>query len=480
MTEQPSHILSPTYDRNDLRARMLHIGLGAFAKAHVLVFHDEMLRHTESDWGVIAARLNSGAAELTQLDQADGLYAVGEMSDDDLTLREIGAVIKTLHPARDGADAVVEQISSPELAVITLTITEKGYCLSGGQLDLGHKGIVEDLKGVDAPKTAIGTIVEGLRRRKDAGGTGLTILSCDNLPSNGVLCRRAVLEYARALNADLATWVDENCRFPCSMVDRITPAMTEHSHDRLNQALGHPDSNGILCEPFRQWVVEASFAGERPAWDLAGAEFVADVAPFEEMKLRLLNGSHSFLAYLGALAGKETIAECMMDPVLLTAARKLMLDEQVPTLEVPDGVEVSRYADTLIDRFANRALHHKTTQIATDGSQKLPQRLLASIRQHLEAGRPWPLSALAVAGWILYCRGASETGAPLPVDDPLSDQIAAIAAQFDGPDYVTRMLSLKTVFGTDLPASPEFTSTVQDAYNRLSSDGVLDALSTAL
>jgi fructuronate reductase len=480
MTEQPIQILSPTYDRGDLRPRMLHIGFGAFAKAHVMVFHDEMLRHTESDWGVIATRLNSGAAELTQLDQSDGLYVVGEMSDDDLTLREIGAVTGTLHPVRDGADAVVEQISSPELAVVTLTITEKGYCLSGGQLDLGHRGIVEDLKGAGAPKTAIGTIVEGLRRRKEAGDKGLTILSCDNLPANGVLCRQAILDYARELDPELGTWVDENCRFPCSMVDRITPAMTGQSHDRLNNALGRPDPNGILCEPFRQWVIENSFAGERPAWDLAGAEFVADVAPFEEMKLRLLNGTHSFLAYLGALAGKETIAECMQDPVLLTAARKLMLDEQVPTLEVPDGVEVSRYADTLIDRFANRALHHKTTQIATDGSQKLPQRLLASIRQHLEAGRPWPLSALAVAGWILYCRGTSETGQPLPVSDPLSDQIAAFAAQSDGSDYVDCMLSLKTVFEDDLPASPEFTSAVHDAYKRLRSNGVLDALSTAL
>ncbi|MES0884110.1 mannitol dehydrogenase family protein [Roseibium sp. SCP14] len=480
MTEQPSQILSPTYDRNDLRARVLHIGFGAFAKAHVMVFHDEMLRHTEGDWGVIATRLNSGAAELTRLDQSGGLYTVGEMSDDDLVLREIGAVVKTLHPARDGAGAVAEQISNPDLAVITLTITEKGYCLSGGQLDLGHKGIVEDLKGSGAPKTAIGTIVEGLRQRKDAGESGLTVLSCDNLPSNGVLCRQAILDYARELDPGLCTWVEENCRFPCSMVDRITPAMTEQSHERLSEALGRSDPNGILCEPFRQWVIEDSFAGERPAWDLAGAEFVADVAPFEEMKLRLLNGTHSFLAYLGALAGKETIADCMQDPVLLTAARKLMLDEQVPTLEVPDSVEVSRYADTLIDRFANRALHHKTTQIATDGSQKLPQRLLQSIRQHLKDSRPWPLSALAVAGWMLYCRGVSETGGNLPVNDPLSDQIAAFAAQSDGPDYVDRMLSLKAVFENDLPASSEFTGAVHDAYKRLRSNGVLNALSTAL
>ncbi|MCV0424793.1 MAG: mannitol dehydrogenase family protein [Roseibium sp.] len=480
MTDKSNQIQHITYDRADLRPRLLHIGFGAFAKAHTLVFHDEMLRHVEGNWGVVVARLNSGADELTELDHADCIYSVGEMSDTDLLLREVGAVVKTLHPMRDGVSALLSQISSPELAVITLTITEKGYCLSGDHLDLEHPGIDRDLRSSSRPTTSIGVIVEGLRLRQEAGLGGVTVLSCDNLPSNGHLCRRAILEFSRKIDPALHSWIETNCRFPCSMVDRITPAMTEASFDRLENALGRPDPNGILCEPFRQWVIEDSFASERPAWDLAGAEFVTDVAPFEEMKLRLLNGTHSFLAYLGALAGKETIADCMADPVFLTAARKLMLDEQVPTLEVPEGVEVSRYADSLINRFSNTALHHKTTQIASDGSQKLPQRLLDSIRRHLETGHPWPLSALAVAGWMLYCRGVSEAGDPLPVNDPLAGQYADFAADSDGPDYVRKMLSLSPVFGRDFPGSPAFADAVQGAFERLRKDGVLKTLSATL
>jgi len=471
-------LLKPDYDRDRLKLRLLHIGLGAFAKAHVMVFHDEMLRRSNADWGVIAARLHSGADELTLLDDTAGLYTVGEMAGDDLALRQVGAIIKTVHPRRDGPDALLAQIAVPELALITLTITEKGYCLRNRRLDMDHPAILQDLEAPDTPVTAIGIIAEGLRRRWKTGHPGLTILSCDNLPANGRLCRAAVSDFAGALDPAFASWVLQTCRFPSSMVDRITPAMTDASHQQLAAALGHPDPNGILCEPFRQWVIEDDFAGDRPAWDLAGAEFVGDVAPYEDMKLRLLNGSHSFLAYLGALAGFETVANCMTWAVLRTSARQLMLSEQAPTLEMPAGVDLTGYAETLIDRFANTALHHKTTQIASDGSQKLPQRLLASARDHLSSGRDWPLTAFAIAGWMLYCRGRSESGDPLPLSDPLADHIRALAEQSEGRDYVENMLSITEVFDKDLPASSKFAGAIQTAYGRLQTDGVLKSLAT--
>jgi len=452
---------------------MLHIGLGAFAKAHVLVFHDDMLRRTDTDWGIVAARLHSGMAEFDFLDEADGLYAVGEMSGDDIVLRQVGAIIKTLHPARDGIEALVAQVADPELCLVTLTITEKGYCLKDGRLDPDHPAIAQDLASPERPESAIGLIAMGLLRRWQAGLPPLTVLSCDNLPSNGSLCRAAVTDFADHLGPDFGKWVRQTCRFPCSMVDRITPAMTAASHKQLAQALGRPDANGILCEPFRQWVIEDDFAGERPAWDLVGAELVDNVAPYEEMKLRLLNGSHSFLAYLGALAGLETISDCMLEPDLVRAARQLMLDEQAPTLNVPAGVDVALYADTLIDRFSNSALHHKTIQIASDGSQKLPQRLLTSVRDHLNTGRAWPLTALAIAGWMLYCRGRSEQGQDLPLNDPLSTRISAIAAEMDGAEYVEELLALNEIFGTDLPASVVFCTRIQSAYDQLRSEGVL-------
>ncbi|WP_282047526.1 mannitol dehydrogenase family protein [Roseibium album] len=466
------------YDRSMLRPRILHIGFGAFAKAHVMVYHDEALKLDPTDWGVVAARLNSGADELTLLDQAGGVFTVGEMSDDDIMLREIGSVIRTLHPKRDGTSALLAQIADPDMSVITLTITEKGYCLANGRLDLNNPGIERDLAASGDPATAIGIIARGLHLRKTAGLAGLTVLSCDNLPSNGRLCRQAILDFADRLDPELAAWVDAECRFPSSMVDRITPAMTDQSQQKLETALGRPDPNGILCEPFRQWVIEDSFAGDRPAWNLAGAQFVAEVAPFEEMKLRLLNGTHSFLAYLGALAGKETISDCMADPVFQTAAKRLMLEEQAPTLDVPAGIDVSSYADALIERFSNTALRHKTTQIASDGSQKLPQRLLAPIRQHLEANRAWPLAALAVAGWMHYCRGKSETGEFLPVNDPLAARIAEFATQSDGPEYVSNMLTLTAVFETEVVGSQDFTSRIHAAYAQLETDGVVKSLST--
>ncbi|WP_305988407.1 mannitol dehydrogenase family protein [Roseibium sp. MMSF_3544] len=480
MSEPISTQLHVTYDRSGLRPRVLHVGFGAFAKAHVMVFHDELLRNESSDWGAVVTRLHSGEGELTLLDQADHLFTVGEMSNDDLMLREIGAVVKTLHPKRDGFSALLAQIADPDLSVITLTITEKGYCLSGGHLDMNNPAVVRDLREADDAETAIGILAKGLRLRQVAGLGGITILSCDNLPANGTLCRQAVLEFAEQLDPDLSRWIEAECRFPCSMVDRITPAMTEASQQKLEAALGHPDPNGVLCEPFRQWVIEDSFAGDRPAWDLAGAQFVADVAPFEDMKLRLLNGSHSFLAYLGALAGKETISDCMADPVFLTAAKRLMLDEQAPTLDLPDGIDVSRYSDALIERFSNTALRHKTTQIASDGSQKLPQRLLAPIRQHLQSGTEWPLAALAVAGWMRYCRGRSEIGGHLPINDPLSGKFEAFATRSDGADYVNNLLSLAVVFGTDLPASRDFVSRIQTAYEALGVNGAAKSIAAAL
>lgn len=475
-----ANIFRPPYDRSALKTRVFHIGFGAFAKAHTAVFHDDMLRQANNDWGMVVARLNSGEDALTALDQAQRLFLVGEMSDDSIALRQVGAVIKTLHPRRDGIGSLIRQISEPDLQVITLTITEKGYCLVRDVLNLENPGIVADLKSPSTPTTAIGLLVEGLRQRKDAGLSGLTILSCDNLPSNGRLCRTAVLEFAGHREPDLKAWISDTCRFPCSMVDRITPAMTKESHQKLENAAGAPDPNGILCEPFRQWVIENNFAGEKPRWDLAGASFVDDVEPFEDIKLRTLNGSHSFLAYLGALAGKETIADCMADPVFKSAAHKLMMSEQAPSLTIPEGFDIEDYAGMLIDRYSNRALHHKTTQIAADGSQKLPQRILAPVRSLLDAGRPWPLAALAIAGWMHYCRGVSEAGTKLPVNDPHADRIAELASGSDDDGYVLNMMLLAGIFGSDLPANPSFVGQVTSAYQTLKTDGVNTALAACL
>ena len=255
-------------------------------------------------------------------------------------------------------------------------------------------------------------IVSGLARRRAAGGAGLTILSCDNQPDNGALTRTAVLGFARALDADLAAWIETTVRFPSSMVDRIVPAMTEASRAVVRNALGQDDANAILCEPFRQWVIEDDFAGAVPPFAAGGATMVVDVEPFEDMKLRLLNGAHTTLAWVGQLLGHETVADTMEDAPLRAAIRQLMLEEQAPTLTLPDGVDVTAYADDLLARFTNTRLHHRLAQIATDTSQKMPQRLFAPIAMSLDAGRAWSVSALSIACWVKGLRDLDPLGDP--------------------------------------------------------------------
>lgn len=469
-----------SYDRSALKTRILHIGFGAFARAHPLLYTDLANEASGGDWGVAVARLNSGEALLSELDAAGRFYTVAEADDAGLTARRVACVTQTLHPLRDGSDAIPDLISEADLRIISLTITEKGYCLAGRTLDLDHPLVQHDLSAPETPTTAIGAIVEGLQRRRSAGRGGVTVLTCDNLPSNGVMCRNAVLGMARARDSGLADWITETCRFPSTMVDRIVPALDSAASATLRDLLGHEDPNGILCEPFRQWVIEDDFACGRPDWAAVGAEMVMDVEPFEEMKLRMLNGAHSFLAYLGALHGHATIADCMADDVFREAAYRLMMSEQAPTLSMPGTVDLAVYAAQLIKRFSNSKLHHKTTQIAMDGSQKLPQRLLTPCAVNLEQGRDWSLTALAIAGWARYVRGTNESGAPVPVHDPMAGEIAQLAAAQDGRDYVESLLRLDQIFDPKLAAHSGFRAGVLSAYDQVAAKGARAAMMETL
>lgn len=243
-------------------------------------------------------------------------------------------------------------------------------------------------------------------------------MSCDNIPENGHVMRNVVTTYARAVDAELAAWIEQHVTFPSTMVDRIVPAVTSDALDKIEKLTGVYDPVGVACEPFRQWVIEDNFVAGRPQWEKAGAELVSDVIPFEEMKLRMLNGSHSFLAYLGYLAGYQHINECMEDENYRVAARALMLNEQAPTLKV-QGVDLTRYADMLIERYSNPALRHRTWQIAMDGSQKLPQRMLDSVRWHLAHNSRFDLLALGVASWMRFVGGVDEQGNTIEISDPL-------------------------------------------------------------
>ncbi|MXN66574.1 fructuronate reductase [Stappia sp. GBMRC 2046] len=471
-------VLRPSYDRNRLKPRILHIGFGAFVRAHLLVYLDEILRKTDGDWGVCAVRLNSGAEELTELDTADHLYTVAEVDDGGITARTVGAVVSTCHPKRDGADALFARFEDPDLSIVSLTITEKGYCQKDGELDPDHKGIQADLASPEAPGTAVGYLVEGLRRRKESGLAGVTLLSCDNLPNNGAVCRAVVQAFAERRDPALARWIARNVSFPSTMVDRIVPALDDEGRAVLHSVLGDEDDpNGIVCEPFRQWVIEDDFAAGRPDFELAGAQFTDDVRPFEEMKLRMLNGSHSFIAYLGALAGHQTVSACMNDDPFRAAAFDLMMKEQAPTLSMPEDVDLDAYARALIARFSNSRLKHRTTQIASDGSQKLPQRFLESVRHHMRSGADWPRLALGIAGWMAYCRGRDDEGNPLPLNDPLAEKLTDIAITTeDGTEYVREILERSGIFPPMLSEDTGFRTRIADAYKALRKQGARNAV----
>lgn len=463
----------PGYDRNRLIPRIVHLGFGAFHRAHQGVYTDILAAEHNSDWGYCEVNLIGGEQQIADLKQQDNLYTVAEMSADAWTARVVGVVKKALHAQVDGLESVLAAMCEPQVAIVSLTITEKGYCYSPatGQLMLDHPMIAADLQNPHQPKSAPGVVVEALARRKAAGLAAFTVMSCDNMPENGHVMRNVVTAYARAVDAELAAWIEQHVTFPSTMVDRIVPAVTADTLDKIENLTGVRDPAGVACEPFRQWVIEDNFVAGRPQWEKAGAELVSDVIPFEEMKLRMLNGSHSFLAYLGYLAGYQHINDCMGDENYRVAARALMLNEQAPTLKV-QGVDLTRYADLLIERYSNPALRHRTWQIAMDGSQKLPQRMLDSVRWHLAHNSRFDLLALGVAGWMRYVGGVDEQGNAIEVNDPLLPVIQqAVQNSAEGESRVEALLAIEAIFGNELPQVALFTQAVKEAYQTLLAEG---------
>lgn len=477
----PDNVQQPRYNRQQLRSRIIHFGFGAFHRAHQALLTDRVLNAKGDDWGLCEISLFSGDVLMSQLRAQDHLYTVLEKGADGNQPIIIGAVHECLNAKLDTLAAIVEKFCEPQVAIVSLTITEKGYCIdpATGRLDVTQPRIVHDLENPAEPHSAPGILVEALHRRRERGLPAFTVLSCDNIPDNGHVVKNAVLGMANKRSPELAEWIADNVSFPGTMVDRIVPAATEESLAEIATAVGVNDPCAISCEPFIQWVVEDNFVAGRPEWELAGVQLVDDVLPWEQMKLRMLNGSHSFLAYLGYLAGYEHISDCMQDEDFRQAAQQLMMQEQAPTLRI-QGVDLQAYADSLIARFTNPALKHRTWQIAMDGSQKLPQRLLEGIRVHLERGSDWPLLALGVAGWMRYVSGTDDRSNAIDVRDPLAEKIQAIVATSSEAERVTALLSLSEIFGTDLAKNAAFVQNVQQAWRRLCEQGAREALISTL
>lgn len=470
LSSLPETVIRPAYDRGSITRGIVHLGIGAFQRAHQAVMTEAVLAAGARDWGIIAASLRSPATR-DALGPQDGLYVVSVREAAGEQLQVIGA-IRDILVAPEDPERLIELMADPRIRIVSLTVTEKGYCHdpATGALDERHPDIVHDLANPGRPRSAIGFLAAALRRRYLAGVAPFTVLCCDNLPSNGRTVHRVLTRFARLADQAFGEWVQLNVACPCTMVDRIVPATTDEDRARVAGLLGVEDAWPIVTEPFTQWVIEDRFPTGRPPWELAGAEFVADVAPHELMKLRLLNGAHSAMAYLGYLAGHETVADASNDPLLSSYVKGLWA-EAAPML--PPGLDSAAYTRRLLHRFQNKAIRHRLWQIAMDGSQKLPQRLLGSIRARLVAGLPIDHLALAVGGWMRFVSGIDERGGAIDVRDPLAARLRALAdgAGQDATKLASALVGVSEIFGPDLPADPRFVAAITGALGGLLATG---------
>ncbi|MGK5111794.1 MULTISPECIES: mannitol dehydrogenase family protein [unclassified Geodermatophilus] len=468
----------PTYDRSALTPAVVHLSVGGFSRAHQLLYFDELAeRRISQDWGVVGVGLRHRGMQEALVPQ-DHLYTVIERSPDGERARVVGVMVDYLF-APDAPSAVLDRLADPRTRMVTLTITGAGYRLDPhtGEFDPADPEVVRDLAGWDSPSTVFGYLVEALDRRRRAGLPAFTVVSCDNVHRNGDATRRAVVGLARLRDEVLARWITDRVAFPSSMVDRITPQTPPEERAAVAERYGVDDRWPVITEPFSQWVIEDTFSNGRPPLDEVGVRFVADVGDYELMKTRLLNASHSALGYLGSLAGHTRMDELMVDPVFAEYVARLMDDEVTPLLPQPDGVDLTDYKRTLLQRFANPAIADGLPRLCRRGSTKLPHHLLPSLRQALADGRPTTLLTLAVAGWCRYLRGTDDDGRPLPMEDPRADELQALARS--GGTDPRPLLSVRPVFG-DLGDVPGFVTDLERALARLDRLGVRVTLAAAL
>lgn len=466
-------VIRPQYSRTHTRIGAVHFGPGAFHRSHQAFYFDRILERDASR-AISAVSLKTPSLQQALAPQ-DGLYTLMEL-DATPTLRVIGAIREVLVATADAA-AVTARLTDPNVTLVTMTVTEKGYCLGGtGDLDLDHPDIAHDLRSPDAPRSLVGWIVRGLRLRRERGLPPYLVISCDNLANNGETLRRAVSAFAARWDGALAAWIDDRARFPRTMVDSITPATDAALRTRVMQASGLDDAWPVQRERFVQWVVEETDSASQPDWASAGVTVSRDVSAYERAKLRLLNGSHSTLAYLGLLAGLETVAQAMAEPVLRTFIERLMLEDIEPTLA---SQQLATYRQAILRRFENPAIRHQLAQIAWDGSQKLPIRILGTITDALRAQRPIERLALPIAAWMHFIRRQARNSTPIV--DPLQEQLAACGQRATGDSRhdLTLFLDLPGVFPAGLRQMPEFVRVLGAAYDLIARQGPLVAITTA-
>lgn len=460
----PKRIHLPEYDLARTECGIVHIGPGAFHRAHQAYYTEKALA-LGGNWRIHGVSMRSATLK-SALSAQDNLYTLS-INDNNPELHIIGA-IKKLSTLCDDRERVLDALVSKQTKIVTLTVTEKGYCLNAqGHLDTEHADIKADLINQETPVSAVGLLVQTLRLRRLAGYADITIISCDNVSDNGTKLQKAVVEFADKIEPDLGQWIIENIAFPCTMVDSITPATDEHFRTDINHNLGVEDNWPIQREAFTQWVIEDKFSGPRPHWDKVGVTFTDDVRFFEKAKLRVLNGTHSTLAYIGLLLGKETVFDAISTTSIRTLIITLLDEEIIPSLNTPANFDVTAYAQDIVKRYENKHIRHLLSQIAWDGSQKIPFRLLDTIRDNLKAKRSITLLCTAIAAWCLFVNRKAQNHETIvdPLDSILRD--SAKNCDYEPVSLTRKLLSLDIVFA-ELSVNENVKATVLAQLQKLS------------
>ncbi|CAM3965759.1 MULTISPECIES: mannitol dehydrogenase family protein [Pseudoalteromonas] len=472
-------VKKPAYAYQTAEVGIVHIGIGAFHRAHQAVFTDDLLA-LDPHWKITAVSLRSPAIRDSMAPQ-DNLYTVVERGAQEDKFRIVGAIDQVL-VAPEEPQRVIDEIANSKTKVVTLTVTEKGYCRdkSGKNLDFTNPVIVHDIADLSTPKSLPGFIVAACKLRMRTNEK-LTIISCDNLSANGQVTERVIQQFAQHVAPDVAAWITKNVSFCNSMVDRIVPATTEKDIDSVSQILGVVDKSTVVTEPFKQWVIEDNFANDKPAWDKVGALFVADVHAYEHMKLRLLNGIHSTLAYIGFLKGYEYIHQAVADEDCLLFVKALQA-QLVSTLDDVPGIDLSAYADTILARFANERVPYKTSQVACDGSQKLAQRLVKPCEIIRKSGAISEYITFVLAAWCRFLEGTDSAGSAFSITDPLGDALNNLAVRHCNNELkqVESILRESGICTTQQLADSDFLTAIATHLKEIHQVGVTQALSAFL
>jgi mannitol 2-dehydrogenase len=455
----------PRYDRQAVGQSIMHIGVGGFHRAHQAVYTDDLLSQGgDLSWGYCGVGLLEHDARMHEvMHDQDCLYTVVERSSQGNIPSVVGSIVNFVF-ARNNREKVIEQMASPNTRIVSMTITEGGYYIaSNGEFDAGHPDLQRDLATPHEPSCSFGYLLEALDRRRQRGMPPFTIMSCDNIQGNGAVAKKMLSAYAELRDPSLRNWMDVNCLFPNSMVDRITPATTDELRDLVRDEYGIDDGWPVMTEPFKQWVIEDHFVLGRPKWEEVGAQMTEDVLPYELMKLRLLNGSHQALCYIGLLLGKDLVHETMEDADIRKLCRKMMDDEATPTLPSVPGIDLSAYKDSVIERFANPAIRDQLSRIGIYGSSGIPKFVLPSISDQLKRGGSIKLLCFIIASWFRYLNGFDETGKQMPMLDPMADKLKE-RAKLAGRD-ARPLLAMREVFSEELACNATFVETVSSMLN---------------